>query len=71
MKVWIEYYKSGKAAFCNSTKVQKSELKGSFLIGADFVSLSCLDQKDLKHLLDVAGALVDEAKESYLYEIDL
>ena len=71
MKVWIEYYKSGSAAFCNSTKVEKSTTMGSFQIGLDFSSLSNLNQIDLKRPLDKEGTLVDEATESYLYEIDL
>lgn len=71
MKVWIEYYKSGIAAFINSTKVEKSITMGSFQIGKDFSFLSSLDQKDLKRFLDTEGTLVDETRESYLYEIDL
>ena len=71
MKVWIEYYKSGTAAFINSTKVGKLAGVGRFQSGRNFTSLSFFDQIDLKRLLDTEGTLVDEAKESYLYEIDL
>lgn len=70
MKVWIEYYKSGTAAFISSTKV-KSKSGLAFGIGKNFTSISYFDQRDLKCLLDREGTLVDEAKESYLYEIDL
>lgn len=70
MKVWIEYYKLGTAAFINSTKVGKSA-GTAFQMGRNFTSLSFFDQIDLKRLLDTEGTLVDEAEESYLYEIDL
>ena len=71
MKVWIEYYKEGPAAFCTSTKVDKDENNKIFGIGENFTSISFLNKRDLKRLLDTEGTLVDEAKESYLYEIDL
>ena len=69
MKVWIEYYKSGTGAFVSSSKVEKAFK--AFMVGKNFSNLSSLDQIDLKRLLDTEGSLVDEAIESYLYEIDL